>query len=281
MNLEATTERELTETSEGKALLLDSFGLSKEFARKGQYAWVRLGRADTDAQTMAAQGFETDQLQPALTGPIFGYLTWGATDTGDATARALDLGEPEKERYQVALEDLGEASTAPICSKGEGLWPRNEEQLKRVEDRIDSVFRMALGEDFEDGMSSRFSRELLEAVGEFGDPAMQEISYLILYNRTNQEVASETLRWLGRVSDIRTYGWRLWLLEKSLLSSSPVVRDGAVLGLASLGDPSAVTYLREAIAVEECKELREDMQQALRELEAAGSAAIAQKDQEE
>lgn len=270
MNPAATTERELAESSEGKALLLDSFGVSKESV----------------------------------------HVISRLTDTGEATARPLELGEPAQEPCQVASEDVWESSTAPISSRKRGFWPRNEIEIlaikarvvvagvdtflkyaeavgltaadepTRVEERIDRIFRTAVDEDFEDGMSSRFSRELLEAVEQFGDPAMQEISYLILYNRMNQEVASEALRWLGRLSDRRTYGWRLWLLEKSLSSSSPVVRDGAVLGLASMGDPSSMTYLSGAIAEEECKELREDMQQALRELEAASSAAIAQKNQE-
>lgn len=281
MNPPTTTEPELAEAIEGEALLLDSFGLSKVFAGREQFAWVSLSRPDTDKKTsfIAAKGFETSELQPALTGPIFGYLISRVTDTGDATARVFELREPWKGRWQVASEDRWETSTDPV-SRDEGLWPRDEDEPWKVGDHIDNLFRMAAGEDFEDGMSSRFSRELIEAVVEFGCRAMQEISYLVLYNQVNQEVASEALRWLGRLFDSRTYGWRLWLLEKSLRSSSPLIRDGAVLGLASIGDPSAVTCFREAIAVEQYEELREDMQRALGELEAARLATVVEKDQE-
>lgn len=281
MSPAATTERELTETIEGKTLLVDSFGVSRGFATKERYAWVTRSRADTDKKTspVAAKSFETGQLRPALTGPIFRFLMSRATDTESSTASAVDLGERAQQHCYVALEDVSEASTAPVCWRGTVLRPRNEGEVKGVEARIDSIFRMAAGDSFEDGMSSRFSRELLGAMGEYGVRAMQEIAYLILYSRTNQEVASEALRWLGRASERRTYGWRLWLLERSLSSSSPVVRDGAVLGLASMGDPSAVPYLREAIAVEACEDLREDMRRALEELEAARSAAVAQEDQ--
>lgn len=281
MSPAATGERELADTDHGKGLLVDSFGVSRGFSAKEGYAWVAASRADTDMKTFltASQSFETGQLRPPLTGPIFSYLMSRATYTENATASALDLWERAGQRCYVASEDVSESSTAPVCSKRAVLWPRDDDGVRGTEAVIDTIFRMAMGDSFEDGMSSRFSRELLEAVKKYGVRAMPEIAYLILYNRTNQEVASEALRWIGRSSGRGTYGWRLWLLEKALSSPSPVVRDGAVLGLASMGDPSAVPYLREAIGAETCQELREDMLQALEELEAAGSAAVAQKDQ--
>ena len=98
---------------------------------------------------------------------------------------------------------------------------------------------------------------------------MGEIGYLITYGRVDDEVASEALRWLARIDDPATYGWRLWLLEKNLSSKSPMVRDGAGLGLECMGDRHAIQYIGKAIEREPITELRHDLQGALEELEAS------------
>jgi hypothetical protein len=59
----------------------------------------------------------------------------------------------------------------------------------------------------------------------------------------------------------------LWLLEKCLESSSIFVRDGAILGIASLDDPFAISAVRKAIEKEACEGLRQNMQAVLQQLE--------------
>lgn len=144
-------------------------------------------------------------------------------------------------------------------------------QLERpegIEQQIDTLFEEAIDQDFEDGMESRFSRELLSLVRKYGDFAMNEINYLIIHKGVNSEVAAEALLWLGDMDNPATYDYRLWLLEISLGSSSSRIRDRAALGLASMADPHAIPYIREAIDRETCTELREDIAQVLAELEA-------------
>ena len=96
---------------------------------------------------------------------------------------------------------------------------------------------------------------------------MEVLAYLIVYEKVNAEIASEALRWLGRMDHPVSYHYRLWLLERGLRCSSAIVRDGATLGLASLDDHHAVTYLKQTIQREPCEELRKDMGQVLIQLE--------------
>jgi hypothetical protein len=95
------------------------------------------------------------------------------------------------------------------------------------------------------------------------------LSHLILAKDIDEEVASEALRWLGRMEDTKSYSKRLWLLERGLASPSPIIRDGAALGLASLDDRHAIPYLRLAVEREELDELRFNLGQVLDQLEDA------------
>lgn len=132
---------------------------------------------------------------------------------------------------------------------------------------IAGLFRAASTELFEDGLASPFADALTAIVRKHGTAAMEVIAHLIVYERVLAEVASEALRWLGRMEHSTTYGYRRWLLERSVRCSSPRVRDGAGLGLAALDDPHAIPYLQQAIRCERCQELRQDLEQALAQLE--------------
>lgn len=139
----------------------------------------------------------------------------------------------------------------------------NQIQLKR---RIESIFTNEREEIFEDGMESSFSKELVSTIKKYGDPVIEILSELIDNRRIDIETAEEAMRWLGHIDHLPTYNKRLWLLKQSLQHDSVRVRDGALLGLASLNDPDAISELKKAIAVEQCLELREDMEQILLEL---------------
>ncbi len=120
---------------------------------------------------------------------------------------------------------------------------------------------------FEDGMESQFSRELNYFVWRHGETAVDLMADLIVNDKIDAEVASEALRWLGRVDHAPTCQTRLWLLEKALFSSSPKIRDGAGLGIASMDDPHAITYIKQAIEKEGVQDLRQDLEQVLEQLE--------------
>lgn len=142
-----------------------------------------------------------------------------------------------------------------------------KEPPEEIDQEIEGLFEIAKEQIFEDGMESEFSRELISIIKEYGNDAMIVIANLIVTDQVNAEVASEALRWLGHVDHPKTYRYRLWVLERSLYCSSVRIRDGAVLSLSFLNDPHAISYLKQAIERETCKELREDMEQVLAHLE--------------
>ena len=92
------------------------------------------------------------------------------------------------------------------------------------------------------------------------------------------EIISEALRWIGRLEHPETEYCRLWLLESSLFCSSPFIRDGAILGLASLNDPAAIPFIRKAIDKEPIRELQEDMKEIVSQLEICSDVIPIQED---
>jgi hypothetical protein len=137
-----------------------------------------------------------------------------------------------------------------------------------------SVLEAAKGEFFEDGMTSAFSRDLVDLIKEYKETAINFLLGLIAFEVVNDDVASEALRWVGYIEDPPTHEGRLWVLHHCLLNcSSPRVRDGALLGLASMDDPNSIPYVRKAIDKEQIGELRKSMEQVLAQLEATQSAA--------
>jgi hypothetical protein len=145
-----------------------------------------------------------------------------------------------------------------------------------IETKIEKLFASGAACEFEDGTPNPFSAGLLAAIREYGTGAMEIVAYLIFYNKVNRRAASEALRWLGQVKDAPTLAYRRWLLETSLASASPVVRDGALLGLAYLEDRHCVPFLAEAAKREPIAHLRRDMTELLRYLERTNGEPDAQ-----
>jgi hypothetical protein len=140
-----------------------------------------------------------------------------------------------------------------------------------VETEAANVFARASELVFEDGMESTFSRALIRFVQNLGDTAVKALALLIGNDRVDREAAGEALRWLGRMVHSPTHESRRGLLEQCLFSSSVAVRDGAILGLTSMGDPHAVSYLQRAWEHHGNPETRSDMEQAIGELQAVGN----------
>lgn len=176
--------------------------------------------------------------------------------------------EPVRElRFEVT------AWTDPYKKKG-GPWGQSSEvstvlsdYSAEIDQEIERLFEAAKEQIFEDGMESDFSRGLVSLVEKYGDIAIGVITRLVVTEQANAEVASEALRWLGRMEHPFTYRSRIFLLKRSLYSRSARIRDGAALGLASLDDPQAVPSLRRAIQREKNRLLRNNLEQVLFQLE--------------
>lgn len=133
--------------------------------------------------------------------------------------------------------------------------------------KIKALFAAAKYEVFEEGMESHFSKCLTSMIEQYGSKAIEASSDLSAQSGTNSEVVYEIMRLFGRIDHSATYKGRINALMRGLRHPVPRVRDGAALGLASLDDPQAIHALREAIAREQCQELREDIKQVLKQLE--------------
>src|SRR5207249_2597090 len=112
-----------------------------------------------------------------------------------------------------------------------------------LEAELEQAFRAARYETFEDGMESEFSQRLIDIILRHGPAAVLEIAGLLRGPATPSPVAAETLKWLGWLRDSTTHAIRRWFLCDSLTDSSLIVRDGAIVGLTYLNDPSTGLYV--------------------------------------
>ncbi len=163
-------------------------------------------------------------------------------------------------RLSTEWTNVGEEKTVS------GTSALQDERLKEVEAEFRMLFAEAEWEVFEDGMENTFSSSLVKLISHYSERAVEVLSRLIFDAETNPEVSAQALRWVGRVNSSQTRRSRRHLLERGLYSSLAQVRDGAVLGLASMNDPEAMSSLETAIERERISELREDMMKVLTRL---------------
>jgi hypothetical protein len=197
--------------------------------------------------------------------------SWDLKENATAIATAIGLGEAFTPRNQfrnwmsfpvIWRFGVGIATDDPIVS-----FLVKENYSQAIERELSALFTAAQDEIFENGMESNLSRGLTTLLQKYGTTAISAIARPILTDQINPETASETLRWLGNIDDQASQHIRLLLLERALSSSSSWMRDAAMLGLASMDDPQAVTDLKHAIANEKMAGLRDRMEQVLAQLE--------------
>jgi len=132
--------------------------------------------------------------------------------------------------------------------------------------RVRDLFDEGAAEFFQDGMESGFSRSLLDLLQTRGAGALAAISEYLSSRAARPQVVAEALRWLADFGGAVTLGKRWEILRQSLMSPSPVVRDGAILGFASLDDPRAKTVLLAARNVESVRALQQLLDQVIARL---------------
>jgi hypothetical protein len=138
------------------------------------------------------------------------------------------------------------------------------------------VFEKGASEFFEDGMDSNFAQELLLSVTEHGNAAIDAIAEYLFSSTANSDVGSEALRRLADVEDQRILASRWALLQRGLRHRSSRVRDGAIIGFASLDDRRALELLKSVATEEPVPELRRLIQKVIEQLGAAHGEAAAQ-----
>lgn len=143
------------------------------------------------------------------------------------------------------------------------------EPRKDIGKAIENLFNLGRNELFEDGMESHFSNELIWLVKRHSELAILEVARLIVSEKADPRVASEALKWLGRIKHVDSASFRLWLLLRGLTSSSPLVREGAGLGLSFMNEPMAIPFLSQAVERERISELQDDLRLVLEQLQHA------------
>ena len=137
-----------------------------------------------------------------------------------------------------------------------------------LQKEISELFAYGRQQDFEDGVYSKFSRQLVELIKSLQSTALLGVvASLIIHEKVNPVVAAEALKWIGNLEHPNTYYYRLWLLERSLLNSSSRVRDGAAIGLASMDDPHSIEPLKDAVKREKYAELRLELERVISQLD--------------
>lgn len=183
--------------------------------------------------------------------PTLSFIT-----RADATDRVV-TSEPDP-----ALQELFASRQRTYTAQIAQRYPVSEARQAVLD-----LFRNARDEFFEDGIDSEFSRGLISMVNRYGDFGVSALAGEILNLRGSEEAASEALRWIGRIRSEVSRGYRRWLLERSLFSTSPKIRDGAVLGLASMADPLSASELKRAASSETVEPIRQDILELLAQLE--------------
>lgn len=125
-------------------------------------------------------------------------------------------------------------------------------------------------DDLEDGMTAGLGQSIHTFVERFGSEAIDAIAGILSSEHLSPELVSHTLRWLGRNEHPGSFRARLWLLRRCLRSRSPMVRDGAALGLAALGSPLALPSLEAALGRETHRGLRRDLERVVEHLKREG-----------
>lgn len=153
---------------------------------------------------------------------------------------------------------------------GVGVLTESSTQLREIlpeiRAKLEYVLNAARDDVIEDGMRNVVNQRLPELIVKHFDTVIPALVSVLETGRTTGTIAAEVLKELGRVRNTASHSMRRWALERALKSPSPIVRDGAGLGLARLSDPDSLPYLRRAIEHEPDPQARADLRLVLDEL---------------
>jgi hypothetical protein len=157
------------------------------------------------------------------------------------------------------------AATDPIASALTESSTRLHRIAPATRAKFQAILDAARHDIIEDGMSNTITEKLPLLINKDLDTVIPALVAAIEAGETTPIIAAEILKTVGRPGPA-SHATRRWLLERALKIASPVIRDGAGLGLARMGDPGAIPYLRRAIAAECSPETRQDLQAVVNEL---------------
>ena len=136
--------------------------------------------------------------------------------------------------------------------------------------RIEEVMQLGHGIFFEDGVETLFSEKLVETMKKWGVPAVECLHNYVMSGRAEEEVAAEALRWVGGLRDVKTHEARWRFLIAALYFPSLALRDGALMGLAAMGEPRSLPFLERAQLLPANRPLRTDYEELIRQIQQVG-----------
>jgi hypothetical protein len=166
------------------------------------------------------------------------------------------------------LRRIGGAGTSMVQSDAPASSSTKQViSSENIERELEQLFHEFRHEVFEDGIESDFSQRLLRIIETKGNMALLELNALLRSPSTPLTVSAEALRWLGQMRDRETHAYRRWILTDLLKAPTILIRDGAIVGLLTLDDPSIKHSVRAALESEPSEQLRKDLSQLLDQLE--------------
>lgn len=211
-------------------------------------------------------------------------IGWSYIDSKTTDELAMSLVYNQQGPQATSATSIAALSTFQACQPGNpiivwsveenntNLWTDPIGNIQIRTDRIQATqeiveaFKQAKEEIFEDGMDSDFTKKLLKYIFKYEHAAVDIIRVHIFIGNVSTEASAEALRLIGGIRHSKTYSNRLFLLAECLSHSQPLVRDGAVVGIALMDNPSAIPYLERAMEVERNPSLKQDMGQVLSQL---------------
>ena len=140
------------------------------------------------------------------------------------------------------------------------------DRLTFVSEKVREIFCDGESEIFKAGMDSIFSQRIDSIINFFSALPLKALSDLLSNRQTSIELLSETMRTVGRNTDIKTKNLRFRFLIEGLNHTSAIIRDSASLGLYDMEDPQAIPYLKDAISREKYDSLKNDYKQIIEDL---------------
>ncbi len=142
-----------------------------------------------------------------------------------------------------------------------------ESQTDSLEQKIDSLFRIANHEQFEPGMISSFSKSLQSLSGSNPNAVLKILKQKLDSQTEDSTALAEMLSWASYQDSTEVRTEVVELLESGLSHQSSLVRDEAASGLSWLQGIESIDRIRSAAEEETVPELRDDMLELIRILE--------------
>ena len=179
------------------------------------------------------------------------------------TAGELELiGVTPVSPFRSAL-DTPQLAGLLVSDNSTTLYPRSRD----IDDELLETLSLAHLDDLEHSEETEFAKKVLGFIDHYHSYAVDALSDYIEANPSKTDLAHEVLRLVGQSEDSPSQVERRQLLERNLLSHSPRIRYGAILGLAYMNDPNSVHQVKRVLEQEKTKVLRKILNQLLDQLQ--------------